>query len=74
MMEQTHTEQSDSFPETTFNSETCEIKGSDGRWYKVPEPVLIRFMTVTGFAGVNMAEMKRIIEGTRSRVKARARS
>lgn len=42
--------------ETTYNSDTNEIKGVDDRWYEVPQPVLVRYMMTVGFAGANLSE------------------
>jgi hypothetical protein len=42
--------------ETTWNSETSEIKGVDEKWYEVPQPVLMRYIFTAGFAGANLSE------------------
>lgn len=39
-------------PPTTFDSATGRIKGTDGEWYDVPEPVLVRYMTALGLSSL----------------------
>lgn len=37
-------------PPATIDTAECKIRGADGRWYKVPQPVLIQHMVTLGWS------------------------
>lgn len=44
-------------PESIFNTTDCTIRGADGEWYEVPQPVLVQFMVSLGMSSAGARKL-----------------
>lgn len=49
-------------PPATIDTAGCKIRGADGRWYEVPQPVLIQHMVTLGLSSAAVQkQMPRLV-------------